>query len=68
MPQPRYHWSLNSAYAGRIPGNPGNPMAVLGDVDIRKGVATLNGKGFLDAGDFQGECLSGKKINLKMSE
>ena len=43
-------------------------MSVIGGIKVRSGVATLNDgidRGYIDAGDFQGECISGRcKIHL----
>ena len=44
-------------------GSPGKDMSVLGSVNVHNGIASFNdGKysGYIDAGDFQGECVSGK--------
>eukprot|EP00794_Sanderia_malayensis_P014146 gene14146-15623_t len=58
---PKYHWSLNSIKGGKILGSPGKDMSVIGGVNIHNGIATFNEgltRGYIDAGDYQGECLS----------
>ena len=58
---PVAHWSLNGAVDGNIPGNPGNHLHITGGVKIHNGHGLLNGyDAYLDAGDYQGECISGK--------
>lgn len=59
----KYHWSLNSVRSGRILGSPGKSMSVIGGIKLHNGIATLNDgldRGYLDAGDYQGECISGR--------
>ena len=62
----KYHWSLNSVRGGKIAGSPGKSMSVIGGIKVHGGVATLNDgidRGYIDAGDFQGECISGLFTN-----
>ncbi|XP_065054677.1 uncharacterized protein LOC135683369 isoform X2 [Rhopilema esculentum] len=57
----KYHWSLNSVRGGKILGSPGKSMSVIGGIKMHSGIATLNDgldRGYLDAGDYQGECVS----------
>ena len=38
-------------------------MSVIGGIKVHNGLATLNDgidRGYIDAGDYQGECISGK--------
>jgi len=64
----KYHWSLNSVRGGKIAGSPGKSMSVIGGIKVHGGVATLNDgldRGYIDAGDFQGECISDPDVCKK---
>ena len=56
-------WDLSSATFNTVTGNPGADLKAFNGVLVRNGHAILDGQhGYLDAGDFQGECFSGKNI------
>lgn len=56
------HWELTGAVKNYILGNPGPKLFLSrSGVSFRNGHAILDGRsGYLDAGDYQGECFSGK--------
>ena len=58
------HWALTHSTKNYIEGSPGPKLRMSGGVQIRHGHAILDGlTGYLDSGDYQGECMSGKYFN-----
>ena len=61
---PYAHWALTHSTKNYIEGSPGPKLRMSGGVQIRHGHAILDGlNGYLDSGDYQGECMSGKYSN-----
>ena len=58
---PVAHWELTKANGNFIKGDPGVRLRMSEGVRIHDGHAILDGeRGYLDAGDYQGECFSGE--------
>ena len=58
---PVAHWELTQETNNFIKGNPGVKLRISEGVRIHNGHAILDGvRGYLDAGDYQGECYSGR--------
>lgn len=55
------NWDLSTEKFNTISGKPGPDLRLFNGVEVRNGHVVLDGQhGYLDAGDFQGECFSGK--------
>lgn len=57
---PLAHWELSKSSNSVIKGEPGVKLRISGGVRLHNGHAILDGiNGYMDAGDYQGECFSG---------
>lgn len=60
---PLAHWELSKSSNSVIKGEPGVKLRISGGVRLHNGHAILDGiNGYMDAGDYQGECFSDPEV------